>query len=115
MSDLDACSLCGLCKANCRVYRIMLTESKGPRGKSILLKNKRDDDVLYMCTLCRACKQKCPLDVDLPDEILEGRRRLIKAGKQSKANKKMIENVRKYGNPFGKIKQGEKPKELYCC
>lgn len=115
MSDIDKCSLCGLCKANCRIYRITLDESKGPRGKAQLMKAGKDTPLAYMCTLCRACKERCPLGLGFADDILKARSRLNKRGEETKANRKMIENIRKYGNPFGKLKKGEKPKELYCC
>jgi hypothetical protein len=43
------------------------------------------------------------------------REKAVKNKIETEANKKMMENVKKVGNPFGEIKEGEIPKELYCC
>ncbi len=109
--DCEKCSECGLCKANCPVYRALLDESVSARGKAKLMKGKIESGIFYVCTLCKACKQLCPAGLDLG---FEGERaKLVENGKETDANKRMIENIRKYGNPFGK--EGEKPKELHCC
>ncbi len=112
---LEECSLCGLCKSNCPVFNLSFNEGDGPRGKIILL--KKDvlvEEVLNKCSLCNSCKVNCPVDIDLPKEIREARKKLL-SEKESEKNKKMIENIRKFGNPFGKVEEGEIPKELYCC
>jgi len=109
----EKCVECGLCKANCPVFKSELTETNSPRGKAILIKNNVLDKVFYKCTLCKACKIECPLDIDL--ELGPIREKLVHNKIETEANKKMIENVRKYGNPFGKIEKNKIPKELYCC
>jgi hypothetical protein len=48
-------------------------------------------------------------------ELKDLRKELGKKGILTKANEEMIKNIRKYGNPFGDLKKGEKPKDLYCC
>ncbi|MDD5417767.1 MAG: 4Fe-4S dicluster domain-containing protein [Candidatus Nanoarchaeia archaeon] len=107
------CVRCGLCKYECPVLRVMLNEKYSPRGKMIDIENI--EDIAYYCTLCGACEVSCPVSLEVPEKIREARIKLVKAGKETQANKHMIENVRKFGNPFGEIKSGEKPKELYCC
>jgi len=112
---LEECSLCGLCKSNCPIFNAYLNEGDGPRGKIILLKKDNlAEEVLDKCTLCNSCKLNCPIDIDLPEIIREARKKLL-SEKESERNKKMIENIRKFGNPFGELKEGETPKELYCC
>ena len=113
--ELDKCSRCGMCKANCPVFKIVLKESYGPRGRAILISEERLNGLLYYCTLCKSCEVLCPVGIKLPEIIREARERMVKSGKETKGNKDMIKNVRKYGNPFGKLKKGEIPKELYCC
>ncbi len=110
---LEKCSRCGLCKANCPVFKALLTETSGPRGKAILIKRDVPDKVFYQCTLCKACKVECPAGINLGLEKM--RERLVENGIETDANKKMIENIRKFGNPFGKVEKGKIPKELYCC
>jgi hypothetical protein len=34
---------------------------------------------------------------------------------ETDANREMIANVRRYGNPFGPLRPGEIPKKLTCC
>ena len=110
-ADYEKCSECGLCKANCPVYRALLDESVSARGKAKLMKGKIESEIFFVCTLCKACKQLCPANLDLD---FEGEReKLISKKQETGANRRMIENIRKYGNPFGKA--GEKPKELHCC
>jgi len=44
------------------------------------------------------------------------RKRAVEKGLETRINERMIENVRTMGNPFGEeVKDGEIPKELYCC
>jgi Fe-S oxidoreductase len=113
--ELSKCSYCGLCKANCPTYRVLLTELASPRGKMILSKKKALDKVFYLCTLCRACEVKCPAGVKICEEMQKVRETLAKEGVETEAGKRMIENIRKYGNPFGEIKDGKTPKDLFCC
>ena len=107
------CSECGMCKTVCPIYKVCLNEYKSPRGKAILMKAKIADDVFFDCTLCKACEEACPLNIDF--NHIEARKQVIKAGKGPTVNKEMLENLKKYGTPFGKVEKGKKPKKLYCC
>ena len=113
MADIEKCTLCGLCKANCPIYKVLLEEKYSPRGKAMLIKKEILSDIFYDCTLCGACEVECPVDIDI--DMRKIRNKLVEKGMETSVNKKMIENVRKYGNPFGKIEKGKIPKELYCC
>jgi Fe-S oxidoreductase len=113
-NEIDVCSLCGFCKYNCPVFRATKRETLSPRGRAILSKKKiLDRDVIFKCSLCKACEKSCPAKIDF--HFSKMRTRLIEQGKDTEANKKMIENVRKYGNPFGKLEKGKIPDKLYCC
>jgi Fe-S oxidoreductase len=98
-NNITKCTNCGLCKANCPVYKVLLEEKHSPRGKSYLQKENLKSNLFYFCTLCGACKIGCPNDVDL--ELLKIRKVLVKEGIKIPENEKMIENIRKYGNPLG--------------
>lgn len=113
--EIEKCSRCGLCKANCPIYKTLLNETFGPRGKMILLNKKVLDKIFYLCALCKYCEENCPAGIKISEEIKRAREELIKNKMETEANKKMIENIRKFGNPFGKIEEGKIPKELYCC
>jgi glycolate oxidase iron-sulfur subunit len=110
---VEKCIKCGMCKSLCPVFRVIREESISPRGKSIVLEEKIYDRIVYECSLCKACEQKCPLDIKLCTAFRKARQVLILNKQETKANKEMIKNIRKYGNPFG-IKIGERGK-LYCC
>lgn len=97
------CILCGRCRESCPVYKAVMKETAAPRAKAILMRNSKSSKLFYLCTLCGACKQNCPLGVDL--EIKENRAVLVKAGVESGPNKRMIENLRKYGHPFGEVSE----------
>lgn len=113
--DLEKCSLCGLCKAYCPVYNVILNETAGPRGKAILIKKDISNKIFYICSLCKSCDKECPAGIELSREIRNTRELLVREGKETEANRKMIDNIRKFGNPFGRIEKGKIPKELYCC
>ena len=111
---VEKCVKCGLCKSLCPVFRIVREETISPRGKTMILQENIYDKILYECSLCKACEEKCPLDLKLCEAFRKARKVLAESGKETKENKEMIKNIRKDGNPFGK--QGSrKPAKLYCC
>ena len=57
----------------------------------------------------------CPLEIDTAEIIRKLREFSVKEKIETEGNKKMVEKIREYGNPFGKIGEGKIPKELYCC
>lgn len=109
----DQCIQCGLCREACPTFRATKNELIGPRGRAKLIDQKKLDETFYLCTVCQACFEVCPVKYDL--EISEKRKELIAQQKETVANQEMIANIRKYRNPFGPIKKGEIPKKLYCC
>ncbi len=109
----ESCTRCGMCKSLCPVFRALKEERVSPRGKGIILSEKIMDRVLFECTLCKGCEEKCPLEIKICDAIRKGREAMVLRGKSLKSNTEMIDNTRKHGNPFGK---GEIDKsKLYCC
>ncbi len=112
---LEKCRSCGLCKADCPVYNATLRETIGARGRAILIKKDYPSEIFYACSLCKSCDSECPSKIELAKEIRLMRERMVREGKETEANKAMIENIRRYGNPFGKMEKGTFPKKLYCC
>ena len=109
----EGCARCGMCKAICPVFKILKEERVSARGKGIVLSEKIMDKVLFECTLCRACEEKCPLGIKVCEAVRKGREAMVLRGKGLKGNAEMMKNVRKSGNPFG-IGDVDKEK-LYCC
>ena len=113
-NKVDRCVQCGMCRTACPVFEQLKNEKYGPRGKAFIIKKDEEPDLsFYDCTLCGACRASCAAIVAIP--VVDEREKLVKAGKETEANRRMIENVRKHGNPFGKVEKGKIPKDLYCC
>lgn len=98
------CISCGACLNFCPVF---------------LIEHEKIDykfaNRIFKCTLCGSCKLNCPAKIDLGKVTKAARAQFAKEGKNPESAQKMIANIREYGNPFGKIKEGEAPKELFCC
>ena len=112
---LEPCIKCGMCKSLCPVFRILRQEEHSPRGKAILLSARVLDKIVFECNLCKACEEKCPLDIKVCDAIRKAREVLVLKNKPLKQNKEMIDNIEKTGNPFGKNKDFSDKDKLYCC
>jgi glycolate oxidase iron-sulfur subunit len=110
---LQNCIKCGMCKSLCPVFKVLKEEEVSPRGHSISLNDKKINELVFKCTLCKACEQKCPLNLKICDAIKLARESLNVSEKELKSNKEMMKNIRKTGNPFGKGKID--PDKLYCC
>ncbi len=113
LKDNPACIECGLCREVCLVFTLTRDEVVSPRGRAILAASGADSPTYYECALCRACRVACPLGRDPEGELL--RARAVAGGIETAANREMIANVRRYGNPFGPLQPGEIPKSLTCC
>ena len=123
MKELLYCINCGSCLYFCPVYRQIFNQYGlhylGGIGvvKTAFLNNLLEavNRGLYWCTTCSACKVNCPVGLDVSEMVKNLRSEALNNNLQTEANKKMINNIRNYGNTIGKIEEGEIPKELYCC
>ncbi len=107
------CIECGLCREVCPVFRRLRNERYSPRGLAILAAQRVPSPAFYRCTLCRACREVCPVGHDPAGEAI--RAGLVAQGIETEANAEMIANIRRHGNPFGPLREGEIPKNLTCC
>ena len=114
-NSVESCSVCGMCKSSCPVYSVEKNEVISPRGFSVLIKENKQDLLFYKCSLCGACTEDCPSSVDVESEVRNHREKMVQNKMTTPAVLKMVENVKKYGNPYGKVEPGKIPKELYCC
>lgn len=84
LENAGKCSGCGLCQADCPIFRQTREEGDGPRGKLAILRAlargllKKEDAVwrLSRCMLCGACARACPAGIPLSGIFLEARQRL---------------------------------------
>ena len=100
---LEPCIQCGMCKSLCPVFKALKEERVSARGKAIILSDKVMDKVVFECALCRGCEQKCPLNIKVSDAVLKVREAMVLTGRGLKSDEKMVQNVWKYGSPFGKM------------
>lgn len=116
------CTNCWLCKEICPVYKALKNEAVSPRAKNNIYEkiiNKEieiDSDFFFnFCNWCRACEVVCPIWFWF--DVVKVREELLQMWYIKEENKKMIENIKKYRNPFGKIDYNSKqpPDKLYCC
>ena len=118
------CINCGSCLYFCPVYRQIfdnygLNYLGGIGIAKIAFLNSMEEAFergLYFCSNCKACEENCPLGIDIPEIIKKLRNKAVEKGLETQVNQKMMENVEAVGNPFGEeLKEGEIPKELFCC
>jgi glycolate oxidase iron-sulfur subunit len=98
----EKCTSCGLCKSLCPTFKVLMEEKVSPRGHAILLSDKILDKVVYECTMCKACEQKCPINIKICDAIQKAREALILKRKGLEKNEEMIKRFKKTGNIFEK-------------
>jgi L-lactate dehydrogenase complex protein LldF len=123
LEELLHCINCGACLNFCPVFHQMGTaygdKYLGSRGIVFAAfsesAKKAKDSNCFACTLCSACHENCPVSIDLPKLMIKTRNYLVESQNGTKANQEMIERIKKHGNPFGEIKKGEIPDQLYCC
>ncbi len=82
LEDLSKCVRCGSCKANCPTFLGDPLEPMGTRGRLVLLRglltgavkpSRLLNERIFSCILCGACAGACPLGVDIPEAICQGR------------------------------------------
>lgn len=115
-SDLDKCMKCGFCRELCPAVGFYNWEANSPRGRLQLLKALMDrelprasrylSDRLYFCMTCAYCFRRCPAGVK-PHEAFEAARAMLASqGKAPKEHGNLLENISKFGNPFGEPREG---------
>lgn len=121
--ELLYCLNCGACLDFCPVYH-QIGPNYGDKylgSKGVIfagLSESLKKAILancFACTLCSACFENCPAKINLPELMRKLRGYLEKENLQTKENKEMIEKIRQFGNPFGKVEKGKIPQKLYCC
>mgnify|MGYP000353809914 CR=1 FL=1 len=100
------CIHCGACYNLCATWNLT---SRMPKSKSV--------ETVYDCTLCQNCTFNCPAKINWQNIVRISRSRYNKEGKNTESNLRMIENIRKFGNPFGNNIDIDKDSinELFCC
>lgn len=125
--DLDACTRCGRCQADCPAYLsdkplsprqliVHLKEHLDKAGPELLKAGRQKpeaapgssicpavlpDDIIWACTTCGFCQEHCPVLIEHIDKIIELRRNLVLAESRFPAEAKTaFKNMETNGNPW---------------
>ncbi len=109
---VEKCILCGLCRQDSQLLKLTNKETLSARGKAILIKKGILDKVFYIDPLSNATVRSCPTGVNIASAVRKQREKMVESGIETKANRRMIENIREFGNPYGRMKK-EEIKEVY--
>jgi glycolate oxidase iron-sulfur subunit len=96
----EKCTRCGLCKELCSVFKVLREEQFSPRGHAILLSNKIIDKIVFDCSLCKACEEKCPFHLEICKAIKKARFILNEKGRENLELKKMLKRLNEGENPY---------------
>lgn len=102
--SMNYCIHCGACYNLCPTWNA---------GFGMPKVGKKDS--IFNCTLCQNCTLNCPAKIEWQNIVRIYRDRYNKEGDNTENNLKMIDNIRKFGNPFGEKVEGSNPDELFCC
>ncbi len=87
--DEETCIKCGSCRSVCPTFNSAHREGASARGKLALIDAKfhGEDDFgnvflkhLNECTLCGACYDVCPKDVNTPELVMAARAEVVRSG-----------------------------------
>jgi Fe-S oxidoreductase len=110
------CSLCGFCPKDleCPAFDDDTRwESSYARGKIGIVhgmiknphfgfqNNELTQQRLFSCTGCGHCHYICPSGVNVPEIVNTGKKILVDANNYPKPHEEIVENIQKFGNPFG--------------
>ncbi|MFH1591757.1 MAG: hypothetical protein ABIB47_00105 [Candidatus Woesearchaeota archaeon] len=107
MADIDKCILCGLCRQDSSLLKITGKETVTSRGKAILIKKGILDKIFFIDPMNDITVAHCPTNVEITEEIRKQREKMVEHGMETKPNRRMIENLRDFGNPYGEQKKQE--------
>lgn len=104
IESMNYCIHCGACYNLCATWNLTGEMPKVNSAKTV-----------FNCTLCQNCAFNCPAKIPWQNIVRIFRMRYNKEGSNTENNLKMIDNVRKYGNPFGNTNDKKSSDELFCC
>lgn len=110
------CTYCGFCKSVCPTYEGVGWDPSVARGRVILAYGLLQGDLpadgsvveyLYQCTTCKDCERRCPSRIEVVDIVESARRDIVASGGMLPGHRKVVESVRRHGNPYGEARRAE--------
>jgi Fe-S oxidoreductase len=108
--EMMTCTMCGFCKSVCPAFEGVGWDRGVARGRMVLAYGLLRKDIpadesvveaLYQCTTCKDCERRCPSKIKVVDVVEAARRDLVENGTMLPAHRKVVDNVLRYGNPYG--------------
>jgi Fe-S oxidoreductase len=113
--DAATCTECGRCQVVCpawatdkplspKLFMLALRDAAADPAVRTepLVPGVIDPDVLWACTMCGACVQECPVDIEHVDTILDLRRnQVLAASAFPRELTKAFSGIERQGNPWG--------------
>ncbi len=105
--DLNLCMQCGMCSGSCP-WRLVDGEffvRQMIRMGQLGLEGYESDDILYGCTTCGVCPQRCPRGVSIIDIMRSMRSMIAEAGAIPGVLKTVLGSVHGKGNPWSEARE----------
>jgi len=110
--SVDRCIFCGLCRQDSQLLKLTHKETLSSRGKALLIKKGVLDKIFYIDPVNNITVKSCPTNVNIAEGVRMQREKMVENGIETKANRRMIENLREFGSPYGRLKK-EEIKEVF--
>ena len=110
---VDACLNCGRCEAVCpataagrplsprRLVQALRDDLHEDSGVDVFTGGRIDEDTVWSCLTCSACRVECPVGIDQPGLILGLRRHLAETGRLDEPKALVLSGLERNQNPLG--------------
>lgn len=96
----EMCIRCAFCNAGDDAYRLSLDERRAPRHIVVSCAKSREGAVLYASMLNGRSEELCPLNIGIDAAVIAARRKMVRTGQETVANKEFITKLREGKNPY---------------
>ncbi|HUX04963.1 MAG TPA: (Fe-S)-binding protein [Acidimicrobiales bacterium] len=113
---IDSCINCGRCEAVCpatasgrplsprtliQSLRTELRDGDRDGAVDVFTSGRLDEETVWSCLTCSACRQECPVGIDQPGVIVDLRRHLAEQGRLDDPKAAVLSALERNQNPLG--------------